>query len=197
MQKQLHRYISDTLKLIETVNEFCDGESKWTMERQTEIKKIKNIKDEDENKNQTWEKNKQSYMEKDSRREKLEKELGEVIKNTLEGLEKLQGFLDAVEKLSVTSLFVFEDENKSFMPEEVRSMSVCSVIFAARMVSPLLIHYIKRYEGSFFMPSIINVEALIFQLENYISVTQQICKKMEERYLMDISNCIMQFRCYF
>ncbi|XP_053346763.1 uncharacterized protein LOC128517041 [Clarias gariepinus] len=181
MQKQLHRYISDTLKLIETVNEFCDGESKWTMERQTEIKKIKNIKDEDENKNQTWEKNKQSYMEKDSRRQKLEKELGEVLKNTLEGLEKLQGFLDAVEKLSVTSLFVFEDENKSFMPEEVSSMSVCSVILAARMVSLLLIHHIKRYEGSFFMPSIINVEALIFQLENYISVTQQICKKMEER----------------
>ncbi|KAM9434119.1 uncharacterized protein Hap1MRO34_002767 [Clarias gariepinus] len=181
MQKQLHRYISDTLKLIETVNEFCDGESKWIMERQTEIKKIKNIKVEDENKNQTWEKNKQSYMEKDSRRQKLEKQLGEVIKNTLEGLEKLQDFLDAVEKLSVTSLFVFEDENKSFMPEEVRSMSVCSVIFAARMVSPLLIHYIKRYEGSFFMPSIINVEPLIFHLENYIYVTQQICKKMEER----------------
>lgn len=115
----------------------------------------------------------------DFRKQELVKELEEVLKSTLEGLEKLHHFLDAVEKLAVTSLFVFMGE--SFMPKGVSSMSVRSVISAARIVSPLLVHF-KRDAGAFFLPSLNNEEVLAFQLDKYIRVTQQICEKMEKKY---------------
>ncbi|XP_058265557.1 apolipoprotein L2-like [Hemibagrus wyckioides] len=152
LQQQLRDYISDTLKYTETVKEFYDGESKWTLERKTELEDI--------------------------RKKKLEKELGEVLEKTLEGLKKLEDFLDAVEKLAVTSLFVFMDE--SFMPKGVSSVIVRLVISAARIVCPLLVHF-KRDAGAFFQPNLSNVEVLAFQLDKYIQVTQQICGEMEEK----------------
>lgn len=114
-----------------------------------------------------------------SRMQELEKKIGEVLKKTLEGLEKLQNFVDAVEKLAVTSLSIFMGE--SFMPKEMMSMFMCSLISAARVVSPLLIHF-KRDAEAFFFPSLSNVEVLDFRLKNYIIITQQICKKMEIVY---------------
>ncbi|XP_053508580.1 uncharacterized protein LOC128624826 [Ictalurus furcatus] len=193
LQKQLGEYILDTVKCTETVKEFCDRESKWTLQRETELDMMRDIKDradqitlkfdhvhkaKDKAKafgEYMW--NGLTQVTADSRRQKLEKELGEVLKKTLEGLEKLQHFLDAVEKLAVTSLFVFMDE--SFMPKGVSSMSVRSVISAARIVSPLLVHF-KRDTGAFFRPILRNVEVLAIQLDKYIRITQQICEKMEK-----------------
>ncbi|MCI4385504.1 hypothetical protein PGIGA_G00051150 [Pangasianodon gigas] len=188
LQEQLGEYISDTLKYSETVKEFCDGESKWTLQRETELDMMRDIKDRADQitlkfdhvqKAEDKAKALGEYMwsgltqvTADSRKQELEKELGEVLKNTLEGLEKLQHFLDAVEKLAVTSLFVFMGE--SFMPKGVSSMSVRSVISAARIVSPLLIHF-KRDAGAFFLPSLSNVDVLAYQLDKYIRITQQIC----------------------
>ncbi|XP_047656681.1 apolipoprotein L5-like isoform X2 [Tachysurus fulvidraco] len=192
LQEQLSDYILDTLKYTATAKEFCDRESKWTLQRETELDKMIDIKDradqitlkfehvqKAENKPKAFGEYMLSSLTQfkaDSKRQVLEKELGEVLKNTLEGLEKLQHFLVAVEKLAVTSLFVFMGE--SFMPKGVSSMSVRSVISAARRVSPLLV-YFKRDDGAYFLPSLSNVEVLAFQLEKYIRVTQQICKKME------------------
>ncbi|XP_053508650.1 uncharacterized protein LOC128624862 [Ictalurus furcatus] len=194
LQEQLGEYILDTVKYIETVKEFCDGESKWTLQRETELDMMRDIKDQAdqitlkfdhvqkaENKAKAFGEYMWSGLTQvtaDSRRQELEKELGEVLKNTLEGLEKLQHFLIAVEKLAVTSLFVFVGE--SFMPKGVSSMSVRSVISAARIVSPLLIHF-KRDAGAFFLPSLSNVEVLAIQLDKYIRITQQICEKMEKK----------------
>ncbi|KAM9434118.1 uncharacterized protein Hap1MRO34_002766 [Clarias gariepinus] len=194
LEEQLGEYILHTLKYTETVKEFCDGESKWTLQRETELDTMRDIKDradqitlkfdhvqKAENKAKAlgeymW--NGLSQVTADSRKQELEKELGEVLKNTLEGLEKLHYFLDAVEKLAVTSLFVFMGE--SFMPKGVSSMSVRSVISAARMASPLLVHF-KRDAGAFFLPNLYNIEVLAFQLDKYIRVTQQICEKMEKK----------------
>ncbi|KAG7335394.1 hypothetical protein KOW79_001990 [Hemibagrus wyckioides] len=194
LQQQMSDYILDTLKYAETVKEFCDRESKWTLQRETELEMMRDIKDradqitlkfehvqKAEDKTKAFGEFMRSSFTQvtaDSRRQELEKELGEVLKNTLEGLEKLQHFLDAVEKLAVTSLFVFMGE--SFMPKGVSSMSVRSVISAARMVCPLLVHF-KRDAGAFFQPSLSNVEVLASQLEKYIQVTQQICEKMEKK----------------
>lgn len=106
---------------------------------------------------------------------KLEKMLGEVLKSTLEGLEKLQPFLDAVEKLAVTSLLVFKSQR--LMPKGESAQNVRSVISAARAASPLLIHF-KRDAKAFFLPKLSSVDVLEFYLEKYIRVTQQICAKM-------------------
>ncbi|KAF4092580.1 hypothetical protein AMELA_G00022550 [Ameiurus melas] len=198
LQKQLEEYILDTVKCIETVKEFCERESKWTLQRETELDMMRDIKDRADQITLTFDHvqkakdkarsfgkymwNGLTQVTADSRRQELEKELEKVLKNTLEGLEKLQHFLDAVEKLAVTSLFVFMGE--SFMPEGVSSMSVRSVISAARFVSPLLVHF-KRDTGAFFRPILSNVEALAFQLDKYICITQHICEKMEK-----ISKCI-------
>ncbi|KAF5888406.1 apolipoprotein L4-like [Clarias magur] len=194
LEEQLGEYILHTLKYIETLKEFCDGESKWTLQRETELDTMRDIKDradqitlkfdhvqKAENKAKAlgeymW--NGLSQVTADSRKQELEKELGKVLKNTLDGLEKLHHFLDAVEKLAVTSLFVFMGE--SFMPKGVSSMSVRSVISAARMASPLLVHF-KRDAEAFFLPNLYNIEVLAFQLDKYIRVTQQICEKMEKR----------------
>ncbi|KAK3520617.1 hypothetical protein QTP70_028623 [Hemibagrus guttatus] len=194
LQQQLSDYILHTLKYTETVKEFCDRESKWTLQRETELEMMRDIKDRAdqitlkfEHVQKAEDKTKAfgEYMRSsftqitaDSRRQELEKELGDVLKNTLEGLEKLHHFLDAVEKLAVTSLFVFMGE--SFVPKGVSSMSVRSVISAARMVCPLLVHF-KRDAGAFFLPSLSNVEVLAFHLDKYIRVTQQICEKMEKK----------------
>lgn len=105
----------------------------------------------------------------------LEKELGSVLKNILKGLEKLQPFLDAVEKLAITSTLVFK--SSKLMPGGVCNENVISVIATARLVSPLLLHF-KRDAKAFFLPSFSNMDILDFQLDNYIDVTQLICKKM-------------------
>ncbi|RXN02522.1 apolipo L4-like protein [Labeo rohita] len=114
----------------------------------------------------------------DSKYQELEKELDAVLKDTLEGLLKLDHFLDAVEKLTVTSLFVFT--GRSFLPQGESPESVRSVITAARMASPLLIHF-KRNAETFFLPSLSNLDVLAFQLDKYIRITEQICAKMEKK----------------
>ncbi|XP_053529785.1 uncharacterized protein LOC128628844 isoform X2 [Ictalurus punctatus] len=172
LEEQLGEYILDTLKYTETVKEFCDGKSEWTSQRKTELDKMTGIKAKAEDKNQTWGQYIWKSLTNVSSRPELEKELEEVLNNTLEGLEKLQHFLDAVEKLAVTSLHVFMDDS-------FNSMSVPSVIFAARIMSPRLIHF-KRDARAFFLPSLSNVEVLVVQLEKYIRITQQIVEKMEE-----------------
>lgn len=179
--KQLGEYVLETLDYIKTVKEFCVQKPNWTKQRKIEIDKMRDIKAKAEHKNQTWGEYIWSSLTQASSASELEEELGQVLKDTLAGLEKLQHFLDAVEKLAVTSLSIFEDKNESFLPHLVSSLSVRSVIFAAISVSPLLI-YFKRDAGAFFLPSLSNVEVLIFQLDKYISVTEQIWEKMEKGY---------------
>ncbi|RXN14950.1 apolipo L4-like protein [Labeo rohita] len=118
------------------------------------------------------------YVKNLKKKGKVEEELGAVLKDILEGLEKLHHFLDAVEKLSVTSLFVFTEQ--SFLPKEESPESVQSVITAAIMASPLLI-YFKRNAEAFFFPAISNVDVLAFHLDKYIHITKEICRKMGEK----------------
>ncbi|XP_039523214.1 apolipoprotein L4-like [Pimephales promelas] len=155
LQKLQWEYKVDTLNYIQTVRDFCDKLQKWTLEREKELKMMGVIKDKE-----------------------LEKYLGPVLKNTLQGLKKLYVFLDAVEKLAVTSPFVFTGQ--SYWPEDERIGSVRSSIVAARMTAPLLIHF-KRNAETFFVPSLSNLAVLSFQLDKYIRITKQICERMEKR----------------
>uniref|UniRef100_A0A3B4XZA6 Apolipoprotein L n=1 Tax=Seriola lalandi dorsalis TaxID=1841481 RepID=A0A3B4XZA6_SERLL len=64
-------------------------------------------------------KSKVTQVTADSRRAELEEELAAVLKDTLGGLEKLDCFLDAVEKLAVTSLHVFMENRVLHLPEGI------------------------------------------------------------------------------
>ncbi|XP_056098592.1 apolipoprotein L4 [Rhinichthys klamathensis goyatoka] len=194
LQELLSEYVVDTLNYIQTVRDFCDKQQKWTLQRETELEKMRDIKDQadkvslkfdhvqrSENKAKAFGEYLWSGLTQvtaDSRLQELEKELGAVLKDTLEGLEKLDHFLDAVEKLTVTSLFVFT--GRSFLPKGESPESVRSVITAARMASPLLIHF-KRNAETFFLPSLSNVDVLAFQLDKYIRITEKICERMEKK----------------
>ncbi|CAB1342049.1 unnamed protein product [Coregonus sp. 'balchen'] len=191
----LGRYISDTLSHIHTVREFCDRHSKWALQRETELEMMRDIKERADRIDLKFDHVRNSatkakafgeflwsvltQVTADSRREELEKELGAVLKDTLGGLEKLDYFLDAMECLAVTCLFVFEENRFLCLPLGTSTASVQAVIIAARIACPLLIHF-KRDAKVFFMPSLLNVEVLAFQLDRYIQISQQLCKRMEK-----------------
>uniref|UniRef100_A0AAR2JFX6 Uncharacterized protein n=1 Tax=Pygocentrus nattereri TaxID=42514 RepID=A0AAR2JFX6_PYGNA len=158
-EEQLRKYILETLSYIKTAKNFCDTEQQWTTQRRKELEMMRDIK------------SRAGKFLGRIRKQELENELEVVLGDTLEGLKKLHHFLDAVERLAVTSLFVFMD--KSFLLEGVNTEAVRAVISAARAVSPLLIHF-KRDDGAFFMPRLGNVDVLAFQLDKYIRITKEL-----------------------
>uniref|UniRef100_A0A8C6M8M1 Apolipoprotein L n=1 Tax=Nothobranchius furzeri TaxID=105023 RepID=A0A8C6M8M1_NOTFU len=152
----LCKYISDTFSLISTVRGFCESSSKWLDERKTAVKNI------------------QSKNNVDG-----------VLKETLRGLEKLEDFLDAVEKLAVTSKHVFMNGRKRLqLPKDISHVQ--SVIMASQCVGPLLLVF-KRDANMFFLPKEQNVEVLANQLDKYIQTTQKICQQFQESHISDLT----------
>ncbi|XP_045073226.1 uncharacterized protein LOC121561298 [Coregonus clupeaformis] len=194
MRELLGQYISDTLSYVHTVEEFCDRHSRWILQRKVEQSKMKNIKEmadridlkfgrvlNAEDKTKALGEFTKDYLTQvtaNRRLKELEKELEAVLKDTLKGLEELDCFMDAVERLVVTSLFVFADENRLCpLPQGREPARVQAVITSARMACPLLIHF-KRDASAFFSPCLLNVEVLYVYLENYIHITEQLCDIM-------------------
>lgn len=203
LQEALCQYTTDTLICIDTVRGFCEKISKWMLGRETELNMIMDIKiradkidlsishvTRSENRGNAfleYMKSKVTHVTADSRREELEQELAAVLKDTLGGLEKLDCFLDAVERLAVTSLHVFNEENRvSHLPQEISPDTVQVVIIAARRVCPLLLQF-KRDASIFFLPKLQNVEVLAYQLDRYIQTTQKICDTLEKSCFSEFS----------
>ncbi|GLD73055.1 uncharacterized protein AKAME5_002438000 [Lates japonicus] len=171
LQEALCRYVADTLIYIDTVRGFCEKISKWALGRETELNMMMDIKDRadsidlnighvsrSENKGKAfWEymKSKVTQVTADSRRAELEQELAAVLKDTLGGLEKLDCFLDVVEKLAVTSLHVFTENQVLHLPEGIN------------------------------LEQVENVEVLSYQLDKYIQTTQTICGKLQKSSFSD------------
>ncbi|XP_055756373.1 uncharacterized protein LOC129835048 [Salvelinus fontinalis] len=194
MRELLGQYISDTLSYVHTVKEFCDRHPRWILQRKEEQSKMKNIKEMSdridlkfsrvlnaEDKTKALGEFTKDYLTQvtaNRRLKELEKELEAVLKDTLNGLEELDCFMDAVERLVVTSLFVFADENRLCpLPQGREQASVRAVITSARMACPLLIHF-KRDASAFFSPCLLNVEVLHVYLENYMNISEQLCERM-------------------
>lgn len=203
LQEALCQYTTDTLICIDTVRGFCEKISKWMLGRETELNMIMDIKiradkidlsishvTQSENRGNAfleYMKSKVTRVTADSRREELEQELAAVLKDTLGGLEKLDCFLDAVERLAVTSLHVFNEENRvSHLPQEISPDTVQVGIIAARRVCPLLLQF-KRDASIFFLPKLQNVEVLAYQLDRYIQTTQKICDTLEKSCFSEFS----------
>ncbi|KAM6965954.1 uncharacterized protein apol [Tautogolabrus adspersus] len=204
LQKALLRYTADTLIHIDTVRRFCDRVPKWMLGRESELNMMMDIKDradgidlnishvsQSENKGEAfleYMKSKVTQVTAKSRLEELEKELAAVLKDTLMELEKLHCFLDAVEKLAVTSLYVFMEGRRVVLhlPEGVSLDHVQVVIAASRLICPLLIEF-KRDARAFFQPKLQNVEVLAYQLDKYIQTTQMICGMLEKSSFSDFT----------
>ncbi|XP_063328777.1 uncharacterized protein LOC134626783 [Pelmatolapia mariae] len=194
LQETLCRYTTGTLTYIHTVRAFCEMFSKWMPCRDTEVEMMRDIKDRlealDLNINhvtKSEEKGKAfvEYMKNkvtvnvDSKRAELEKELVKVLKDTASGLESLSSFLDAVEKLAVTSLHVFKENHVLHLPQGISPEYVQAVIMAARLICPLLLEF-KRDDNAFFLPKLQNVEVLAYQLDRYIQTSKIICEKLDK-----------------
>ncbi|XP_023149009.1 uncharacterized protein LOC111583990 [Amphiprion ocellaris] len=199
LQQALCCYSTDTLNYIDTVREFCQMFSKWIIWRETELEMMMDIKDradkidlnishvtESEDKGEAFVEYLKSKvtLNDDERRAELEKELNEVLKDTLGGLEKLHCFLDAVEKLAVTSLHVFMENQVLHLPEDISFEYVQVVISAAQQICPLLLEF-KRDSQAFFLPKLQNVEVLAYQLDRYIQTTKTICEKLDKSCFSD------------
>ncbi|XP_036944202.1 uncharacterized protein LOC119013610 [Acanthopagrus latus] len=196
LQVALCRYTTDTLTYFDTVRGFCHRISSWMDARKTELVHMMDIKDRADKidlsfshvtQSQTkgkalWEyiKNKVTIKSADSSRAKLQKELADVLKFTLGGLKKLDHFLEAVEKLAVTSLHVFMEENQMLdLPKGISLEHVQVVITVARLICPLLLEF-KRDASVFFLPKLQNVEVLSHQLHKYTETAWIICNMLEK-----------------
>uniref|UniRef100_A0A8C4ZCB9 Apolipoprotein L n=2 Tax=Gadus morhua TaxID=8049 RepID=A0A8C4ZCB9_GADMO len=187
----LQSYVSDTLDYFDTVTAFCNENSKWRLERETELELMRDIEERASRLNRGFLQVFKStnvgkafgdYWSSGTRSKELEKELATVLKNTLGGVEKLTCFLDAVEKLAVTSLQVFmggEEVVKLSLGFSLESVK--DIILAARLVCPHLLHFKKDAEV-FFMPSLHNVAVFAAELDKYIRTTKIICKTIDASF---------------
>ncbi|XP_029996663.1 apolipoprotein L2-like [Sphaeramia orbicularis] len=182
LQEALCRFAADTFASIDTVTEFVQISCEWLLVRQTELNMLKDVKHRADNivlnvrhvtasqsKGAAFKEYVKSKFYVASRRTALEEELAAILKETLRGLEELDRFLDAVERLSVTSTHVFKD-----LPGGGGMESVQDAIEAARLVCPLILEF-KREASAFFTPRLQNVEVLVFQLDRYMQTTQTMC----------------------
>ncbi|KAJ8002002.1 hypothetical protein DPEC_G00175270 [Dallia pectoralis] len=195
LRELLSQYILDTLGYVNTVEEFCETHPGWIQQREVEQSKLNRIKDmadridlkfgrvlNAEKKSKAIKEFTKDYLTQvtaDRRRKELEDEVKAVLENTLKGLGQLEHFMDAMEKLVVTSLSVFADRNPlCALLQERQPASVRAVITSAKMAAPLLIHF-KRDASAFFTPCLLNLEVFNVYLENYIHISDQLCQRIE------------------
>ncbi|CAL8288302.1 unnamed protein product [Boreogadus saida] len=159
--RSLQQYVSETLEYIDAVRNFSVGQAHgWRLARNAELFKLKII----------------PVLIKEM--DEQQKRLATVLKNTREGVEKLTCFLEAVEKLAVTSLQVFTGgEEVVKLSLWISLESVEDIILAAQLVCPLLLRF-KRDAEVFFTPSLHNVAVFAAELDKYICTTKNICDVM-------------------
>lgn len=194
------RYANDTLSYIKRVKSFCDRISKWILQRETELDMMRDIKDRAEKIDLSFSHVSQSENKARALREyvgsattlqvnvdkkfaALEAELAAVLKDTDNGLQELDEFLDAVEKLAFTSLHVFNERNSMLcLPNGISLDLVQALIVAAQQCHRLRVLLILDSE-EFFVPRLQNVEVLLIQLNRCIIITQLMCDQMDKRYV--------------
>ncbi|XP_033827227.1 apolipoprotein L3-like [Periophthalmus magnuspinnatus] len=172
LEERLSRYVLDTFSYIKVAKDFVNGLTNWILMRETELHLLLDIQDRAASVKQT---------------EQLQEELSASLKTSLMGLQTLDVFLDAVERLAVTSVQVFQEENPVLLlPEGGDLGTVQDIITAAKNICPLLVEF-KRDNKEFFSPKLQNVEVLAYQLDQYIQAVQKICATIKKGPLSDFS----------
>ncbi|XP_033827743.1 uncharacterized protein LOC117375529 [Periophthalmus magnuspinnatus] len=172
LEERLSCYVLDTFSYIEAAKDFVNGLTNWILMRETELHLLLDIQDRAASVKQT---------------KQLQEELSASLKTSLMGLQTLDLFLDAVERLAVTSVQVFQEENPVLLlPEGGDLGTVQDIITAAKNICPLLVEF-KRDNKEFFSPKLQNVEVLAYQLGQYIQAVQRICATIKKGPLSDFS----------
>ncbi|XP_015214997.2 apolipoprotein L2 [Lepisosteus oculatus] len=190
--EKMRTYASETLKYIQTVTHFLSQFPKWLSARKEELDKLRDLRDRAqkldvsfhyvrnaEHKGKAFGEYLKSSLMKitaSKRTQELEKELGGILEETLAGLAELDPVLEAVGKLSVTSLPLFTDEYHQAV--ELNAPNVPVAIAVAILVAPFLLHFQRRAED-LFLPDLANIEMLVPQLETYLQNAEELCKKLK------------------
>ncbi|KAK7938870.1 hypothetical protein WMY93_002196 [Mugilogobius chulae] len=141
LQVQLQKYISQTYDDIRIIRDFTNRSDQWEQARRSEIKALD-----------------QSDLS--------ELEMGAVLEKTLIGLKELQSFLEAVERLVVTSEPVFKQNSVVELPQQIPGLLLSSDVLA-----PLLLLF-KRDNEEFFKAKVPNKTVFEMQLESYITTAK-------------------------
>ena len=166
----LQQYVSETLTYIDAVHNFCGGKTagRWGGDQGLSTLLGKDF----------------PKLEKDVQ----QKTLAAVLKTTQEELKELTNFLDAVEKLAVTSLQVITGGGEVVQLSLGISLeSVKDVISAAWLVCPFLLQF-KRDAEVFFQPSLHNLAIFEAELNTYIDTMGIICRCMKQRCAGNLFN---------
>ncbi|KAM9745274.1 uncharacterized protein ACNS7B_009687 [Menidia menidia] len=193
LKEALCRYVSNTAMYIDMVRSFLEILPEWTLAREIEMLLLVDIKDrldklyltikkitKSKTKGKALKYSVINFIKKDSKLAELEGELAAVLRDTPAGLEQLDGFLDAVEKLAVTSKHVFTRNQILHLSNDTHLDTIQAIITAAQDASPLLLEF-KRDAKAFFQPKLPNLEVLSYQLDRYVKTTNMICEKLPRR----------------
>ncbi|KAJ0001770.1 hypothetical protein NQD34_001566 [Periophthalmus magnuspinnatus] len=208
LEKALGDYASLTFSSINTIKSFVNTSSEWIREREEEECVLGNIPEKASDirnrfnqvkKSKTkgtaflafWKyvgdgivpgraSNKQAEEEK-----KLQMELEALMHRSQKGLNEMIIFLEAVEKLAVTSVHVFDQSLGVQLSEETDLESAKKIIFVAGIIGPLLLLF-KRDNKSFFTAKVHNVEVMKSQLNQYILTIKHICGAFKKCSVADL-----------
>ncbi|XP_077474695.1 uncharacterized protein apol [Stigmatopora argus] len=182
LKDALFRYVSATLVDMRAVNRFCEGMLDWQLRREKEINAVVDITERVEPK---MGKNILVYVKNkvtaERRRVALEAELAVALRDVPLGLEELEVFVEALERLAGTSPLIFRDEVIK-LPRGVRDRDVAVTVNAARQAG-LLAAGFKQDADVFFAPTLDNADVLAYLLEKYGQTALQMCLLMDKSKL--------------
>lgn len=193
LQKALCLYMADTFNYIHTIKNFVDDSPEWLKIRRKESQMIADIQNRSKKNENQKSKNDNAFVEflqinaipgnaessLAEYQQELQMELKASLEKTMLGLEELSVFLEAVEKLSVTSLHVFTPSQVLQLSDGADLGLVYSIILIAAAVCPVLLSF-KRDNKVFFSPKLENTEVLHQLLNRYIEVIKTVCGAFRE-----------------
>ncbi|XP_061702429.1 uncharacterized protein apol [Syngnathoides biaculeatus] len=179
LEEVLRLYVSATLLDMSTVSRFCDGMSEWRLQRENEITAIMDISNRAQIKPSknilVYVKNKTAA---EHRRAMLEAELAVALKDALLGLEDLDVFVEALERLATTSPFIFRGEVVK-LPQDVSCSDVALAVATARRACPVAAD-LKQDSKVLLVPRLDNATVLAYLLDKYVQTALQICFLMDK-----------------
>lgn len=169
----MREYVSNTFDDINQVKSFIGTSQNWLSGMQAHVDTIKGIK-----RNET--------------EDSSEKDLGDLtatLQQVKEELRVMENFLEAMEKLAVTSVHVFHEGNPGFEVLSDNLLTICYIILLIRYLDPLLLLF-KRNNEAYFQPKLENMEVQRVQLERYIKAVETICERLNgSRFFEEHISC--------